>query len=1037
MDAKYNSAFREDDTGLHLRDESVLSADGVVPKEEQGLKDGQELDLKTMSKHRKVVFGKPVDPSIVFLPNSIRTSRYTLLTWAPKSLLWQFRKSANIYFLVISILTMMSFSPKSPFSMAGTFAAVLVFTMIKEAYEDYFRHMQDRKVNSTMTHCYDVTKKDFKDITWKDVKVGDILEIRDGESFPADMVFLSSSNLQGTAFVNTMNLDGETNLKEKMALEFTKDMRELDLPAILIEVATDEPNLSLVKWNCNISMNGSQWQPMTMNQLLLRGCQLRNTRRLYGLVIYTGQESKIMLNSKEARSKMSNVLKRMNKMLYTVYAMQFCICVSFAGLSVYWQSVFVDTHLYLNITDSPNPSIFIIQVLTFYVAYSHLIPISLYVALEIVKIACSYLLGQDLQMYNEADDRPATARTSDLVEELGQVEFVFSDKTGTLTQNIMKFKKCSINGVIYGNDVGIGKAAGQDSRISEILANRHAGDAEKTAIVKFLIHMSLCHTVFPTETHEKNKIPSYQASSPDELALVEGAAMLGFVFQDKTMNTLFTRTAGSNEKLAWEILAEIPFNSNRKRMSLILKEPSSNRIILLCKGADQVMFPLLREDQALRHIVEDHLHHFAIEGLRTLVMCQKELEEIDFKRWHKQWKELQLSNSVDKEAQLDKLGATIENKLELLGASAIEDKLQDGVPDTIALLIAAGIRVWVLTGDKQETAVEIGKSCNLIKSSMRLLDFSSSTQAELLSKIETYTSELVSSTQGAVGKSLYQLARIKESLKQKIAIVIDGVSLLWAIENSLETRQLFFKLGYLSNSCICCRVSPAQKMQIVQLAKENGTWITLAVGDGANDVSMIQEAHIGVGIAGKEGTQAVQSADYSISQFRYLQRLLLVHGRWGYRRISWFICYYFYKNIAVVFTELCFAFMNGLSGQIYFLDWLPMLYNALWTSWPCMFTFIFEQDLRDTEALEHPSTYQAGQRRLYFTFKTFWTWVGTSMWHGLICFWLPFQGLGFAVNGKGWDTGLWWVSTVSFTMVIHVITIKLFVESIYWNKVNT
>jgi phospholipid-translocating P-type ATPase (flippase) len=640
-------------------------------------------------------------------------------------------------------------------------------------------------------------------------------------------------------------------------------------------------------------------------------------------------------------------------------------------------------------------------------------------------------------MYNEADDRPATARTSDLVEELGQVEFVFSDKTGTLTQNVMKFKKCSINGVIYGNEVGIGKASGQDSRISDILANRHLGDADKTAIAKFLIHMSLCHTVFPTESREKSRIPAYQASSPDELALVEGAAMLGFVFQDKTMNTLFTRTAGSNEKLAWEILAEIPFNSNRKRMSLILKEPISNRIILLCKGADQVMFPLLREDQALRHIVEDHLHHFAIEGLRTLVMCQKELEEIDFKRWHKQWKELQLSNSVDKDAQLDKLGATIENKLELLGASAIEDKLQDGVPDTIALLIAAGIRVWVLTGDKQETAVEIGKSCNLIKSNMRLLDFSSTTQAELLSKIDTYTSELVSSTQGAVGKTLYQLARIKESLKQKIAIVIDGVSLLWAIENSLETRQLFFKLGYLSNSCICCRVSPAQKMQIVQLAKENGTWITLAVGDGANDVSMIQEAHIGVGIAGKEGTQAVQSADYSISQFRYLQRLLLVHGRWGYRRISWFICYYFYKNIAVVFTELCFAFMNGLSGQIYFLDWLPMLYNALWTSWPCMFTFIFEQDLRDTEALAHPSTYQAGQRRLYFTFKTFWTWVATSMWHGLVCFWVPFQGLGFAVNGKGWDTGLWWVSTVSFTMVIHVITVKLFVESIYWNKVNT
>ena len=752
MDRKYKPGSRDEDTGLHLRDESVLSADGMVQKEDQQLRDGQELELKTMEKHRKVAFGRPVDPSIVFLPNSIRTSRYTVVTWAPKSLLWQFRKSANIYFLVISVLTMMSFSPKSPFSMAGTFAAVLVFTMLKEAYEDYFRHVQDRKVNNAITHRFDSTSKDFKDIPWKDVKVGDILEIRDKENFPADMVFLSSSNLQGTAFVNTMNLDGETNLKEKMALEFTKDMRELDLQAILLQVATDEPNLSLVKWNCNISMNGSPWHPMTINQLLLRGCQLRNTRRLYGFVIYTGQESKIMLNSKEAPSKMSNVLKRMNKMLYTVYGMQFFICISFAGLSVYWKSVFVDTHLYLDITENPTGSSFIIQVLTFYVAYSHLIPISLYVALEIVKIVCSFLLGQDLLMYNEADDRPATARTSDLVEELGQVEFVFSDKTGTLTQNIMKFKKCSINGVIYGNEQGIGKGQGQDSRIIDIIANRPSGDSDKVAIIKFLMNMCLCHTVFPTENIEKAKMPVYQASSPDELALVEGAAGLGFIFQDKTMNTLFTRIAGNNEKLAWEVLAEIPFNSNRKRMSLILREPKTNRIILLCKGADQVMFPLLSDDQPLKHIVEDHLHHFAIEGLRTLVMCQKQLEEAEFKRWHKQWKEIQLSNSADKELQLDVMGATIENRFELLGASAIEDKLQDGVPDTIALLISAGIRVWVLTGDKQETAVEIGKSCNLIKSNMKLLDLSSNSQAELLEKIELLSTQFVSVHTGRRGQ---------------------------------------------------------------------------------------------------------------------------------------------------------------------------------------------------------------------------------------------------------------------------------------------
>ena len=738
MKGKYAVKPQDDETMIHVKDDSAISVEGLNEKKE--LKDP---DLSNLGAHRKVTYGYAIDPPPIFATNSIRTSRYTLLTWAPKSLLMQFRKSANVYFLVISILTTMSFSPKNPFSMALTFAAVLIFTMLKEAYEDYFRHMQDQKVNNTVTHVFDANKRDFVDVPWKDVRVGNILEIKDGESFPADMVFLSSSNMQGTAFVNTMNLDGETNLKEKMALELTKDMRELDLHAILLEVATDNPNMSLLRWNCNIRMNGSIWQPMTTSQLLLRGCQLKNTRRLYGFVIYTGHETKIMLNSMQPKSKMSSVLKKMNKMLWTVYAMQFFICVFFAGLSIYWHNVFANTHLYLDITSEASGPDFVIQVLTFYVAYSHLIPISLYVSLEVVKLVCSYLIGQDLGMFYEPDDRPASARTSDLVEELGQVEFVFSDKTGTLTQNIMKFKKCSVNGIVYGNKDGIGKGIDQDNRPTDILEQSSMSDPDRIALTRFFIHMSLCHTVFPTSSGGKGRLPTYQASSPDELALVQGAATLGFVFFDKSMNTLYTKTYGSVEKLAWEILAEIPFNSNRKRMSLVIKEPKTNNFLLLCKGADQVMYPLMKADQGLRSIVEDHLHLFAMEGLRTLIMCQRTIAPDEFLVWHKRWQEVQLSNAVDKDIRLDLLGAELENNLELVGASAIEDKLQDGVPETIALMIDAGIRVWVLTGDKQETAVEIGKACNLITNDMKLLDLSSTSKSDLLAKLETYNTQYV------------------------------------------------------------------------------------------------------------------------------------------------------------------------------------------------------------------------------------------------------------------------------------------------------
>lgn len=169
-----------------------------------------------------------------------------------------------------------------------------------------------------------------------------------------------------------------------------------------------------------------------MNQLLLRGCVLKNTDYVYGVVVYTGHESKVMLNSKEAPSKTSNVLRRMNKMLYTVFAFQALVCLTFAAGSVSWQSQNSDDHSYLEIDDVAGHT-YIIQTLTFYVAYSHLIPISLYVALEVVKLILAYLIGQDLEMYYAEDDRPTSCRTSDLVEELGQVEFIFSDKTGTLT----------------------------------------------------------------------------------------------------------------------------------------------------------------------------------------------------------------------------------------------------------------------------------------------------------------------------------------------------------------------------------------------------------------------------------------------------------------------------------------------------------------------------------------------------------------------------------------------------------------------------
>jgi magnesium-transporting ATPase (P-type) len=342
--------------------------------------------------------------------------------------------------------------------------------------------------------------------------------------------------------------------------------------------------------------------------------------------------------------------------------------------------------------------------------------------------------------------------------------------------------------------------------------------------------------------------------------------------------------------------------------------------------------------------------------------------------------------------------------------------LQDKVPETIADLMSANIRLWVLTGDKQETAIEIAKSCNLINErEMELVIFSSKNKEEFTHKLTHYL-----------------LAPPK---KPKMSLVIDGSTLSFVLEDEYLAKA-FFQYGCKANSVICCRVSPKQKSDVVALAKNNGPWVTLAIGDGANDVSMIMEAHIGIGIRGKEGSQAARTADYSIGQFKFLKVLLFTHGRWGYRRISLFICYYFYKNVILVFCELYFAFLNGYSGQIFFTDYLPMLYNAIFTSWPCIVTFVFERDCNHHYSLTIPKLYEAGQKKYYFNYTEFWKWIFLALFHGAVAYFIPMYGLYGPTDATGRTLEHWTITTTSFSIILHVVTYKLFVDTYFWIKFN-
>ncbi|CAI2370023.1 unnamed protein product [Moneuplotes crassus] len=404
--------------------------------------------------------------------NSVRTSKYTWITWAPLSLLYQFTRAANIYFLWISILTCMPFSPKAPASMIGTFSGVLIFTMFKELFEDYYRMKSDKQINNTKTHIYNYDKKDFEQVTWKDVKQGDIIKVQKDESFPADILFLHSKT--DVIFVDTMNLDGETNLKPKVLAsremvdiikndEDSKGNDESELPKFDLSkihelkgnIECEFPNENLEQWDANLNLDHGDKKPtnLKINNILLRGCLLRNTEFVLGVVVYMGKETKIMKNAKKAPRKVSNLMKMMNYMLYTVFIFQLLIISIFATISVIWISEAGKKYDYLDMTDkSVGIGTWFIQLLTYWVAYSHMIPISLYVIIEVLKLVQSYLVKWDDQMYDKETDQFAECRNSDLVEELGQIDFIFSDKTGTLTCNKMIFKRCSVDGKVFSTD---------------------------------------------------------------------------------------------------------------------------------------------------------------------------------------------------------------------------------------------------------------------------------------------------------------------------------------------------------------------------------------------------------------------------------------------------------------------------------------------------------------------------------------------------------------------------------------------------------
>ncbi|KAG9940204.1 phospholipid-translocating P-type ATPase, partial [Aureobasidium melanogenum] len=723
-------------------------------------------------------------------------------------------------------------------------------------------------------------------------------------------------------------------LKIKQAIPETANLvSPADISRLGGRIRSEPPNSSLYTYEATMTMQsggGEKELPLNPEQLLLRGATLRNTPWVHGIVVFTGHETKLMRNATATPIKKTAVERLVNVQILMLGGILVALSIVSSIGDLVTRATSGKKMWYLSYTPVNGGKQFFSDFFTNWVLYSNLVPISLFVTIEIIKYWQAILISSDLDIYYDKTDTPANCRTSSLVEELGQVEYIFSDKTGTLTCNMMEFRQSSIAGIQYADEVPEDRrSTGEDGDMGIFdftrLEHNRRNHPSAQIINQFLTLLSTCHTVIPETSSEKGGKIKYQAASPDEGALVEGAVTLGYKFVARKPRSVMIEVYGEQQE--YELLAVCEFNSTRKRMSTIFRCPDG-KIRCYCKGADTVILERLGGDNPYVEATLQHLEEYAAEGLRTLCLAMREVPEEEFRRWQQVFNEAATTVGGNRAEEMDKAAELIEHDFTLLGATAIEDKLQDGVPDTIHTLQTAGIKIWVLTGDRQETAINIGMSCKLISEDMTLLIVNEETAAATRDNLQKKLSAVQSQFQSGI-------------TVETLALVIDGKSLTYALEKDME--KLFLDLAVICKAVICCRVSPLQKALVVKLVKRHKKAILLAIGDGANDVSMIQAAHIGIGISGVEGLQAARSADVSIAQFRYLRKLLLVHGAWSYQRISKMILYFYYKNTALFMTQFWYSFQNGFSGEVIFESWTMSFYNVLFTVMPPFVLGIFDQ----------------------------------------------------------------------------------------------
>ncbi|XP_068554243.1 phospholipid-transporting ATPase VB isoform X2 [Anas acuta] len=1139
------------------------------------------------------------NPNKYYNSNKIKTTKYTILTFFPKNIYEQFHRFANIYFVVIALLNFVpvvnAFQPEVS---VIPICVIMAITAIKDAWEDFRRYKLDKEINHMGCYIYSRKDRAYVEKCWKDVQVGDFVQLQCNETIPADILLLYSSDQNGICHLETANLDGETNLKQRRVVMGFSGQNTLFEPEFFQNtIICEMPNNDLNKFKGYMEKPNNERIGFNIESLLLRGCTIRNTEVAVGIVIYAGHETKAMLNNNGPRYKRSKIERRMNMDIFLCVGLLFTMCLVGAIGHGIWAGSFSE-HPPYDVPDEngnfPSPVLAGFYLfLTMIILLQVLIPISLYVSIELVKLGQVFLIHNDIDLYDEEADLPIQCRALNITEDLGQIQYIFSDKTGTLTENKMVFRRCTVDGHEFSHQENAkrlethkeldldytdfvklqhftlpsmnterpdtynqrtmrplrrcqsarahfqghtrNRSLGRrDSNRSQVAFSstiekdvtpdsrllRRVREAAlqtenlspfihmqtATSLTDFFLALAICNTVVvstATEPRQRVIVPPpikpsgitlekihqifhrlklaslsqsfsssqssselgasfsakntgehlaaldccdedndccdsnrgtglqdkastdigsasldevfksvthgslptdfcYEAESPDEAALVYAAQAYSFTLVSRTPEQV-TVQLPQGTLLTFDILYTLGFDSVRKRMSVVVRHPLTKEVIVYTKGADSVIMDLLedsgkadtyaeRRRKRIKDRTQKHLDYYARDGLRTLCIAKKVLNEDDFQKWANFRREAEAAID-NREDLLMETAQHLETKLTLLGATGIEDRLQDGVPDTIAALREAGIQIWVLTGDKQETAVNIAYSCKLLNQRDTVFTINTENKETCESLLNLTLEEVrknyeVEKPQRKFFDFIPTSSPASEEPSPEFGLVIDGRTLSVIFQGGLEEK--FLELTRHCRSVLCCRSTPLQKSMVVKLIRRQLKVMTLSIGDGANDVSMIQAADVGIGISGQEGMQAVMASDFAVSRFKHLKKLLLVHGHWCYTRLAKMVIYFFYKNVSYVNLLFWYQFFCGFSGNTMIDYWQMIFFNLFFTSMPPLVFGILDRDVSAETLLGLPELYKNGQNSEIYKLSTFIITMFDAFYQSLICFFVPY-----------------------------------------------